>query len=632
MWVAREDGVSAGSISHKEVTGTIESVLSPLRNLPWSTSNHPERELLRLSLESNGTMEEMDVDTASRAPPDVLQVLSLRPTASPMPSDPTRSHGPWTGLTSLPGEAYALASLTPRLVGHCEFEIASNHFSRTNRYGMFYTKSPRHWVRLDLSITVSVESKAWLALQAAPSDKHSWKRRFHGLPEAFLAQLQMYLESRKTLGQDTHLDVYIGGAGFASPTIRAGKPSFDAGAYLRRKWEKLFHMGCPYFSESAVAQGPSKTPSNNRDFLANFGSGWMFEHRFGSDKAAIKYNLHNLKLLHCMSGNPRIRRLVGVILDDSTGTMKSYLTERSDGGGRIVRRLGPSVSWARRERWCRQVVEAVTSVHAKGYVVGKFGSLLGTWIDLDGDDNVVISRFSKTFRQQPPCSAMVPSEHRSRSDRARYITARPSSDVYHMGIQLFVIAANIQNSDPMELCTRIAGGSACGKVCPGHGTGPPRLRLENLDCIPDYLARVIQACLVEKDKRPAAWQVLQEFPPPAPREEVSEVQNDGQGACKMQAAQLVRENPPMDKQKSIRSSTKKFCSHCRELTVSSRFFHCGICSYNFYDVCPQCFEQGAHCNDSTHYLKEHWVGRSEMGKMYSCVKESGLREVLDLDE
>jgi hypothetical protein len=70
-----------------------------------------------------------------------------------------------------------------------------------------------------------------------------------------------------------------------------------------------------------------------------------------------------------------------------------------------------------------------------------------------------------------------------------------------------------------------------------------------------------------------------------------------------------------------------FCSRCGEQT-SEHYFHCNICNSANYDLCRQCFLQGAHCLSRDHYLQEFRGTQQE--KYFTCVNETGQRETLTL--
>ena len=53
-------------------------------------------------------------------------------------------------------------------------------------------------------------------------------------------------------------------------------------------------------------------------------------------------------------------------------------------------RAGRPVSLARRQKWCRQIIEAVAETHSRGFVVGTLGHVLDGAVAVNGEDNAIL--------------------------------------------------------------------------------------------------------------------------------------------------------------------------------------------------------------------------------------------------
>lgn len=96
----------------------------------------------------------------------------------------------------------------------------------------------------------------------------------------------------------------------------------------------------------------------------------VYEIRLSNSEPSTEL-LYNIELLHCMRGAPGLANLVGIVVDVKRKYLKSYLIEYSKACRRIDR-MGqdPSISWNRRQKWAKQLVETVAGLHSKGFVAG----------------------------------------------------------------------------------------------------------------------------------------------------------------------------------------------------------------------------------------------------------------------
>ncbi|KAF2181028.1 hypothetical protein K469DRAFT_752905 [Zopfia rhizophila CBS 207.26] len=422
-------------------------------------------------------------------------------------------------------EAYTNVEVTPRLFSHSEYQELVTEYTQTNRYAMFYCKSPRHWIRLTMSITISVESRYWDLLRVAPG-RDVLSQQSYGLPTGLNSMVDTFLRDHPDFEQDGHLSLYIG-AGPANTALQISRPRFQATEYLKRATKFLYHLNCPRYKESALIQRPLRTQCLNREFITIMQSQWVQDYRFGSDKAQIDASLYVLQVLHCLRGAPGIDPFVGVILDEQSEIIKSFLTKFSSGGD-LSDYLTQPVAWERGEKWCRQIVQGVAAVHSKGFVVGFLGSTLNCGIKIDGEDNAVLGRFQTIFTFDPAITGRLPPEYRHLELIEGSLTALPQTDIYKLGLLLWRIAAN-KHSQPTSAFCKIAGCTTrTGTICTERHIDPIQLPAPGEDTL-QYLRQVIAACRAEDpDQRPPACEILKMFTRQANNTLLAETKGDAE--------------------------------------------------------------------------------------------------------
>ena len=253
---------------------------------------------------------------------------------------------------------------------------------------------------------------------------------------------------------------------------------------------------------------------------------------------------------------------------------------------------------------------------------------------------------------------VLPPEHRSYSS-LNSITATPFSDVYQLGLLLWRIASgrNTYHSGPRF-------GNPRGRASEHHEVDIAQyddtILLPVLgEGVPLYLREVIAACRTENpNNRPPAWKLLEKFPDAmqdtlsnagienaddssSPDMLVSQQQGsisiDKQGSPQTSSTGFMQRNLASNTTASRltrledcleRYAYTSFCNLCGEETTKQHST-CNLCASGDYDVCPRCLDEGKHCLDLDHYLKEHGQGIGKE-RYYTGVKASGKREVVTL--
>ena len=152
--------------------------------------------------------------------------------------------------------------------------------------------------------------------------------------------------------------------------------------------------------------------------------------------------------MHHLREAPGITPFLGVLVDEDSDIVRGYLCELPATGllSEIMADATQSshpVPWQRRERWCRQVVQAIAEMHSIEFVVGYLGETLDTGVGIDANDNAVLyGKFQTTIRLHNIPRGLLPPECRQSASSAGEVTASLESDLYQLGMLLWRIAAN----------------------------------------------------------------------------------------------------------------------------------------------------------------------------------------------
>lgn len=269
-------------------------------------------------------------------------------------------------------------------------------------------------------------------------------------------------------------------------------------------------------------------------------------------------------------------------------------------------------------------------MHDKECFAGGLFTVPDWTVAVDRHDNAVLYRFWPKFFRNSTWAGAVPPEHRINTPGSPVVYATAATDLFQLGMLLWRISGGHNRAHQGNFC-QLAGctAKASSECLEPHGD-PVQLSSVEPDT-PDILTAVIAACRAENP---------QERPPA--RELLKWMQDADQ---QTESAQAVTD----DEQQNEASPLKNLedciavlgqitsCSICGRLT-EAKCFHCHICCRADFDLCVRCFsENGLHCFDNTHYLRElvratHYTeaaGESRKAeRWYTNVKENGKREVI----
>jgi hypothetical protein len=531
-------------------------------------------------------------------------------------------------------EVYTTNEAKPSLFSHSSCLDQVSEYTRINQYAMFYESSPRQWIRISVSVTISMESPYWQVMSISKG-RDVLFAFCYGLPPSLGSEFNKFLKQTPKLKSDSHFSIFLGST---TPRIQVEKRPTPVTGYLRQATKTLRHFNCPWYSERNLIHYPKGSVKFNREFIAFVDSRWLLEYRFGSERSEIDAALYMLHVLHCLSTVPGVNPFRGMIIDEHNGIAKGFLTDLPTKGV-LFRSLTRPIAWDRREKWCRQLIRGVAEVHSRGFVIGSLGNAVKSRIYVDSEDNVVLHRF-QTFSNFDQLSAGgLPPERRHLEVTEGSFTATPQTDLYQLGLILWLIAENRYTHLRSEFC-RMADCPAYKTSACSEEHGDP-IQLPKLgSSTPEYLREIIISCRAENpDERPPAWQLVRMFSEvetmsPDTDSRIMALAGCVPGECQddcnncqsitsgsqvrktfMRPEECLEVNPPFTT-----------CDHCGHRTTE-HYFRCSVCVSGDYDLCPRCFSQGIHCMESNHYLQEFSSGRTE-SKYYTSVKGAGSRDII----
>lgn len=201
--------------------------------------------------------------------------------------------------------------------------------------------------------------------------------------------------------------------------------------------------------------------------------------------------LYEINALHELLGSPNVIQLEGIVVDVRRGLIKGLLIGYADQGALVdvLYDFGGKgdLSWSRRERWARQIVQGLGEIHEAGYVQGDFTL---SNIVLDANDNakiIDINRRGCPVGWEPP---EIVAKLESKQRISMYIGVK--TDLFQLGMTLWALA--MENDEPERECRPLT-------ISP------------HVD-VPDYYRELVSRCLSQyPQERLSAKELLTLFPP-----------------------------------------------------------------------------------------------------------------------
>ncbi|KAJ5671117.1 hypothetical protein N7507_000244 [Penicillium longicatenatum] len=252
----------------------------------------------------------------------------------------------------------------------------------------------------------------------------------------------------------------------------------------------------PPISSIGHLRGARCVPENFLHFESHL-SGFVYKVRLGGH-AYIKKEipgpdtvdefLYEINALHALNRAPNVIQVEAIVVDERQEVVKGLLINYAAQGALvdILYDQRGDISFARRERWAKQIVQGLCEIHESGYVQGDFTL---SNIVVDGDDNahiIDINRRGCPVGWEPPeIAAKIESNQRI----SMYIGVK--TDLYQLGMTLWALA--MEEDEPERQ--------------------PRPLLLGNDVDVPDYYRRLVDICLSPTPRhRLSAKDLLTLFP------------------------------------------------------------------------------------------------------------------------
>ncbi|KXG50494.1 uncharacterized protein PGRI_069850 [Penicillium griseofulvum] len=199
--------------------------------------------------------------------------------------------------------------------------------------------------------------------------------------------------------------------------------------------------------------------------------------------------LYEINALHALKDRPSVIQVEGIVIDEWRGVVKGLLISYAEKGALvdILYEQRGRTSFARRERWAKQIVQGLCEIHESGYVQGDF-TLANIVVDADDNAKIIdINRRGCPVGWEPPeIAAKIESNQRI----SMYIGVK--TDLFQLGMTLWALA--MEEDEPERQ--------------------PRPLRLGDDAKIPDYYRRIVDICLSPTPRhRLSAKELLSLFPP-----------------------------------------------------------------------------------------------------------------------
>lgn len=528
-------------------------------------------------------------------------------------------------------EAYTTEQLLPKscLVVISSMEIASSSNSKTNLYRLFYRTSPRQWCRLSISIKIPRFSIYWAATRTSRDEVNTVDtlRSVGGAapPYSLLTKIQERLSGTEDFGEDVHLHFLLSDQDsirkqYDKSSIDLLPPISESSKAFQEALTFLADLGCPRYFENEITQIAILEPPSR--FAACIHGILVYEIKFARSVPSTEL-LYNIQLLHCMNGVSGFAKLVGIVVNTTRTHLKSYLIEFPSARWRLQEvTQDRSITWKRREKWAKQLVESVSQIHSKGFVVGSLCTQPP--VIIDGSDCVQFWYFKQKFRMGRAGGANYPPEFghfrnvSSITSEAKGPNVTSKTDIFQLGLILWRLAENSPRTQKSPVCMREGCSPQAHPLYDKSHLDPialPRLP----DSIPQYYRQIVDVCRAEDpNDRLAAWRLLKMFPSTS-EPESSQIETSRPESTATRVLGMSRLGPG-------------FCDHCRKENIPLPFFHCSVCRVGDFDICQACYDGGIHCYDTDHLLVEmqqvgSWI---VPGKYCSSVKSSGDRDLIEL--
>ncbi|KAJ9635904.1 hypothetical protein H2199_008258 [Coniosporium tulheliwenetii] len=247
------------------------------------------------------------------------------------------------------------------------------------------------------------------------------------------------------------------------------------------------HVDCPRFLESQV-----RFESHISGFVykVKVGGRTYIKKEIPSPENVDEFN-YEVNALHDLEGSKSVISFSGLIVDDRSSVVKGLLIPYAEQGALVDllfdRKDTPSMSWGRRERWAKQIVQGLSEIHGGGFVQGDF-TLSNIVVDANDDAKIIdINRRGCPVGWEPP-------ELTTRIDAGQRISIYigVKTDLFQLGMVLWALAEVQDEPEREERPLEFTSAS---------------------DDVPPYFKDIVRICLSSKPReRASAEHLLTLFP------------------------------------------------------------------------------------------------------------------------
>ncbi|GME26172.1 hypothetical protein GTA08_BOTSDO03611 [Neofusicoccum parvum] len=247
----------------------------------------------------------------------------------------------------------------------------------------------------------------------------------------------------------------------------------------------IAHLDCPVFRESDVC-----FESHLSGFVYKISvKGQIYIKKEIPGPEAVEEFLYETNCLSRVRGAHSVIQFAGVITDDSEQRITGLLINFAEKGALVDLlydwKNSNELTWPRRERWAKQIVQGLSEIHESGFVQGDF-TLSNIVINEDDDAKIIdINRRGCPVGWEPPELAKLIEAGQKISI---YIGVK--SDLFQLGMVLWALAEQQDEPERQERPLSPVG-----------------------DDIPSYYKTIVESCLSEEPRdRLSARELLTRFP------------------------------------------------------------------------------------------------------------------------
>ena len=449
-----------------------------------------------------------------------------------------------------------------------------------HQYYLLYAQTPRCWQRVIVSATFEDFKDLSAIPQVSVPDIDEFTCKM--MPNFVKNLLSDILPQTQLFSSVTKISIYLveGEAGTIIQKLPQLKSAEDCLEVEILKEDDILRdieiMGCPIFPESEI-QVMSQRSSTC--FEVKVAGQTFLQKKIGFASAGwdngngLSDFINDLKLLHFLQGCRGIPRLIGVVFDDARLHLKGYLYEAP-----MIYRLirvfylanlrSEMIPWSIRELWSKQSAQALADVHSKGLTVGLLGRQK---IGLRADGSAVLFYATSSKMNMDYDAELMPPELRIASNNGTYQQLNDRTDIYQLGLILWLIAEQRGNTDGIR-CSRNACTNIPRYQCTADHMNPAHLPPCS-GSVPLYFSNIIQQCRsLNPKERPTARRIAQ----------ILSSRGDSELCCLRDTLEAVKEF-----EKFLR-----YLVHCDECGGEAPEFHyhCYTCNFGNFDLCTDCVE------------------------------------------